>query len=109
MNSIKRMVLLQVFFMAFFVITPTANAANAGYIAYINDRADIVVIETNYNTYTCAGIYNGGFLLQEGDRVIGQMDMFGMQKWNSRNGEMSVWVDEYMLSQDEVFEWLRRH
>ena len=64
-----------------FIVTQTAYAANAGYVAYVDNRASVVVVETNYDMYTCAEIYLGGYDLQIGDKIIGPMETFGMQTW----------------------------
>lgn len=96
------------FFIVLF-INSNVEAANSGIVAYVNDSSDLIVVQTNYDMYTCGEIYTGGYYLQKGDRIVGRMDMFGLQTWYSKNGEVLVYVDEFWLNSDEVFEWLRHH
>lgn len=106
---LSNMIVLMSFIAVFFVFQSETIAANAGYVAYIDDRQTVIVVETDYDTYTCAEIYYGGYLLEPGMRVFGPMTTYGIQTWKYKDGEITVFVDEMFASGDSAFEWLRRH
>ena len=82
-------------------------SAYGGAIAYLND--ELIVIETGYDDYTCGELYSYAGFLEEGDAVYGSLKSFGFQDIynDTRDESFRMYVDEYGLSEREVFRWLK--
>ncbi len=92
--------------LALALLSNPASAAEKGYIAYLNDSEDIIVIETA-SGYTLGELYTYN-LWEEGDMVIGELNTYGLfEIYNPRwNTFRSVYIDDIMCSRERALEWI---
>ena len=90
--------------------------AEKGYIAYVDDSKNILVVEVEpYKNYTCA-TYITNFSLEfpctpaVNDVVFGNLNSYGPYKLydNRLGGKFDVFTDEIMLSEEQATEWVRK-
>lgn len=79
-----------------------------GVVVY-EGKDDVYVIETRRG-YTIAERYNGAYL-KVGDKVRGPLHKFSFKYLLKKKGEreIRVYIEDYMMSEDEVNEWLKEH
>lgn len=88
--------------------------AEKGYIAYIDENKNIMVIEVApYNQYACASYivnFSIGFPCtpEVKDFVAGTFSSYGSRYiYDDRlGGTFSIYVDEYGLSSEQAIEWI---
>ena len=69
---------------------------------------DFYIIETRRG-FTILEVYSG--ILYEGNKVRGELNRYGFKYLINRNrdSEVRVYIEDYMLSDDEALEWLGDH
>lgn len=94
-------------FMTVLLSVAAVCSAYGGVIAYLND--EVVVIEAGYDDYSCGELYSYACFLEEGDAVYGSLKTYGLQELynDTRDESFTVYIEEYGLSEGEVFRWLK--
>lgn len=81
--------------------------ASVGVVQRMNN--DYCIVETDMG-YTCAEIYTGGYAVFDGTVLYGDMNSYAMQDWVTESGsDVTVFVDEIMLSYNQAVRWLYSH
>lgn len=86
--------------------------ADYGAVVYVDESKDLIVVQSYpyyMDYFTCAEIQSVIYPYPEiGDIIYGPMTRYASNKWYAErlNRSFNVWVDEYWLSKDQVFDWL---
>lgn len=86
--------------------------ADYGTIVYVDESKDLIVVQSYpyyMDYFTCAEIQSIIYPYPEpGDIIYGPMTRYASNQWYAErlNQNFNVWVDEYWLSKDQVFDWL---
>lgn len=84
----------------------TSNCVE-GVVVYEGDD-DYYIVETSLG-YTVLEVYSG--ILYEGDKVRGELNKYNFKYLINRNRkkEVKVYIEDFMLSDDDAIEWLGEH
>lgn len=87
------------------VVPASAERMVGGVVAYTD--GDYVIFYTRMG-YAVAEYYGGYYVLDEDDRVVGDIDSFGFKDiyCPAKDRSVRVYIDNYMLSRDRALEWL---
>ena len=85
---------------------PSSSDVQGGVV--YEGSGDYYIVETNRG-YVIAERYSG--MLYEGQTIYGRLNSYGMKYFInlSRDSEVKLYIEDYMLSQDQAVEWMGNH
>ena len=86
----------------------TASAAT-GVVAFYNSMSNSIVIATAQG-YTCGNVMSVHWNLSRGDAVVGELYSYGTHTLYDAtiDDEISLWIEEFWIDQDQAIDWLQR-
>lgn len=93
-------------FFALITFVPLTASAASGIVTHTIDGCDYFVVEADAG-FSLLEMY-GGPDPERGDEIVGDIESYGVHKiYNKTNDtELSVWVEEFWLSEDDALEEL---
>lgn len=84
--------------------------ASRGVVAYYDFSSSKIVIQTDYNSYTCAEVYTGGLLTGIGSVIVGDLETYGFKEVYdvTTDEELSIYIDDYWVSKARALNWIKR-
>lgn len=94
------------YFAQFSNFEPSSSDVQGGVV--YEGSGDYYIVETNRG-YAIAERYSG--MLYEGQTIYGRLNSYGMKYFInlSRDTEVKLYIEDYMLSQDQAIEWMGSH
>lgn len=93
------------------MFSTTCFAAEKGFVAYIDDYKDLIVVEDEYGAYTVAEMCSGYPYPLEGSRIYGNLRTFGFHEWFCPQTDRTyrVFIDDFLCDEDAAIDWIIEH